>query len=159
MIPRETFLEHWRRICRRFDRTFDRANLEDAEGYLEFLGPRMSAEEFDEAARAVWATAKWFPRPADFLGVMAGQEWRTVLALSADFDAEAWAELTTAAKLATESLGGTAAIRESRNVERMRSAWIDAYELEVQAEASVLRLPAPGPGGDKEVGRIGDGAA
>ncbi len=141
MISRELFLGHWQRICRRFGRTFDAGNLRDAEDYLDFLGPRMSDEEFDEAARAVWATAKWFPRPADFLGVQAANEWRTVLELATNFNGDVWAQLTTAAKLATEALGGTAGIREARDVGRMRERWIDAYEQEVQAEAAVRRLP------------------
>lgn len=155
MIARELFLEHWQRICRRFDKAFDRSNLRDAEDYMDFLGPRMSDEEFDEAARAVWATAKWFPRPADFLAVQAANEWRTVLELAQAFEAETWAQLTTAAKMATEALGGTAAIRKARDVGRTRERWIDAYEREVQAESAVKRLASP----NDEIGQITDGAA
>lgn len=140
-IPRQLFLEHWKRICRRFGRGFDEGNLADAEDYLVFLDGRLTAEEFVDAARAVWATARWFPRPADFLGVMAGHEWRTVLEVAGNWDPDAWAELTVAAKLATEAVGGTAGIREARDVPRLRAAWLDAYEREVKAECAVPRLP------------------
>jgi hypothetical protein len=139
VIDRSTFLAHWKRICRRFERPFDQGNLVEADDYHAFLDARMSTEEFDEAARAVWATARWFPRPADFLGMQAGHEWRTVLELAQGWDREAWAQLTTAAKLATEAVGGTAGIREAREVVKLRGAWFDAYEREVQAESAVDR--------------------
>ena len=143
MISPGLFLEHWKRICRRFDRVFDKGNLADAEDYMAFLGPRMGDEEFGEAAQAVWATAKWFPRPADFLSVRAGHEWRLVLEVSVNFDRDVWARLTSAAKLATEAVGGTEGIRRAREIVRLRTAWLDAYEREVQAESSVSRLPEP----------------
>jgi len=139
VIDRAVFLTHWKRICRRFDRAFDRDTLTETDDYFEFLSARMSTEDFDEAARAVWATARFFPRPADFLSVQAGHEWRTVLEFSSDFDRDVWAQLTVAAKLATEAIGGTAVVRGSRDLVRLRTAWLDAYEREVQAESATDR--------------------
>lgn len=138
MIDRETFLWHWKRICRRFGKKFDQQNLTDAEDYLAFLERRMPTEEFEEAAQAVWATAKWFPRPADFLRVQAGREWRTVLELVAAWDKPTWAGLTTNARLATEAVGGLTSIGAAKDVGRTMTLWLDAYEREVQADAAVL---------------------
>ena len=35
--------------------------------YWKFLNDRLSNEQFMAAARTVWATSRFFPRPADFL--------------------------------------------------------------------------------------------
>jgi hypothetical protein len=151
MIERSVFLTHWKRICRRFDRAFDKDTLTETDDYFDFLSARMSTEEFDEAARAVWATSRFFPRPADFLSVQAGHEWRTILEMATAFDRDAWAQLSTAAKLATEALGGTEAIRGSRELVRLRAAWFDAYEREVQAESALDRQEIPGAVGLQQI--------
>ena len=151
MIEPAVFLTHWKRICRRFDRVFDAENVSESGDYLDFLSARMSTEDFDEAARSVWATARFFPRPADFLSVQAGHEWRTVLEMATNFDRETWGQLTTAAKLATEAVGGTDGIRASRELVKLRAAWLDAYEREVQAESAVDRQEIPGATGLQEV--------
>ena len=143
MIQRTTFVDHWERICRRFRRPFDEMNMQDAEDYFAFLNEHMEQDEFVGAAQAVWATAKWFPRPSDFLAVRAGMEWRKVLEMVQRFDNATWRGLSQAARLATEAVGGTTGIAGATNVVRIRQAWLESYERELEAK-SLERLPPSG---------------
>ena len=74
MIDRRKFTAWWQRLEARFGKT------EGADAYLIYLESQgMITEAFEAAAAAVWATSRFFPRPADFLLVEAGSAWAAVL--------------------------------------------------------------------------------
>lgn len=145
MIDPVKFREIWAHLCARFNREVD-ANL--AVSYLEYLTELMDTEEFVIAARAVWATGRFFPRPADFVVIRAGLEWPTVLECLSGFHPPdwpwqaPWKDLSPRAQSACHRLGGISAMAEEavRGVTRLRESYQTAYEEEATAEA--LALPA-----------------
>lgn len=133
-LTKTVFLSEWERLARRFNRKLDEASLAEAEDYFRFLSHRMSAGDFLTASHTVWATAKWFPRPSDFLTTNAAQEWRVVLSMAQDgYDKDTWGALSQSARHSTEACGGLTGMGASVNVMRLRDAWMDAYEREVQS--------------------------
>lgn len=65
MDPAEFFTNVWTPLCRRFGK--DLGQTDEAALYLEYLNARLSEEQIRGAARALWATREFFPRPADFV--------------------------------------------------------------------------------------------
>jgi hypothetical protein len=76
MIDPRVFRDEWRRLLARFGREWDR---DQAKAYHEYLSPRMETAAFMASARSLWVSAKWFPRPADFLFLEASGDWEHVL--------------------------------------------------------------------------------
>jgi hypothetical protein len=145
-ITNDVFEEGWRKLLERFGKPYSARQAAD---YLEFLNDcGMSDGAFKAATRQVWATAKWFPRPADFLTVGIGGEWETVLRCMELADKkQAWhvdfALLTDRGRAACKALGGIHEMIPVRNKDtiRLKTAWEQAYE---QATASTLAaLPQP----------------
>lgn len=133
-LSKSVFLMHWQRLARRFGRKLDDGCLAEAEDYYAFLSHRMTAEAYVVAAQTLWATAKWFPRPSEFLTTGAAKEWRLVLAMAQNgWDREVWAGLGDAAKLATESCGGLSGMGATTNVLKLMEAWMASYERETKA--------------------------
>lgn len=147
MIDKAEFKTAWRRLLVRFGKA--EVNADQAMMYYHYLSELMTTEEFLRACQAVWATAKWFPRPADFLTVAAGSEWpRVISCMEAhhppDFGwAEMWKELSPRTRAACLRLGGIASMKEqaNRGMVKLREAFLAAYEEEATAQA--LALPAP----------------
>lgn len=146
MIERAAFKQAWGHLCTRFGRSDDPAQ---AVQYFDYLSEQMGTDEFLRAARAVWATARYFPRPADFLLIAAADEWMLVLRCIEGFRGpdwpwrEPWERLSKRAQDACNLLGGMEALKgaAARDPLRLKAAWEAAYE---QAAASaVLALPAP----------------
>lgn len=155
MIDRADFANAWKHLCGRFRRRNDPAQ---AAAYYDFLADQMDTAEFLQAARALWATARYFPRPADFVLVAGAAEWPTVLRAVAEYTPphgqwhQHWRELSPRAVEACRRLGGIEGMRAAyeRDVLRLKTEWERAFE---QATAdAVLALPAPG------APRIGAGA-
>ncbi len=146
MIDKDAFKAAWRRLATRFGQPVD---VDQAAMYHQYLSELMDTEEFLGACQAVWATARWFPRPADFLTVRAGQEWPLVLECAAGYHppdwpwTEPWKRLSPRGRAACQRLGGMEAIREqlARSAIKLREAYLAAYEEEATAET--LALPAP----------------
>jgi hypothetical protein len=69
MIDRHEFWAAWERLCRRFGRDLDKDEARDYHGYLD---PQLDTEEFLDAARKLWASREFFPRPDDFLDAATG---------------------------------------------------------------------------------------
>lgn len=146
MIDREAFKGGWKYLLTRFNKEWDQAQ---AKAYYDYLSELMDTEDFLVSCRAVWATAKWFPRPADFLTVRAGSEWPLVLKAAEEYrppDAswfETWKQLSPRAQAAVKRLGGIDHVRDQlgRSSLKLREAFLAAYEEEATAEA--LALPAP----------------
>lgn len=146
MIERAEFMRAWEHLCGRFGRDPDPGQ---AAAYYGFLSEQMETESFLRAARTLWATAKWFPRPADFLLLEASGEWRCVLAAIEACHPPDWRwmdhvrEMSPRGQAACDSLGGIHAMKiiHDKDVLRLKTAWDAAYE---QATAeTVLALPAP----------------
>lgn len=146
MIDRDEFKNTWAHLCERFRRPND---TKQSAAYYVFLNEQMDTGEFLKAARAIWATSKYFPRPADFLLVSAGNDWRHLLAAIEECKPPEWSwkkhydQLSDRARSACEQLGGIHAMRTvfDKDVLRLKSAWERAYE---QAAAdAVLALPPP----------------
>lgn len=146
MIDRDAFKKAWDHILARFGRQWNR---EQAEMYYAYLNDLMDTDDFLTAARAVWASNTFFPRPADFLTVRAGSEWPLVLKCAEGFHppdwpwAESWKQLTPRAQGACRRLGGMDAIRNlwTKDPARLRTQFLAAFEEEATAE--VLALPTP----------------
>ena len=146
MIDPTQFHAAWEGLCTRFGKEPD---PRQAGAYLRYLSEQMTTEQFLQSVRALWATAKWFPRPADFLLIGAASEWHLVLRCLEGFHppdfpwAETWRELSPRAQSACIALGGIPGMKPQaeKDTIRLKSAWETAYE---QAAASAaLALPAP----------------
>lgn len=151
MIDKRTFVAWWKRLEDRFGQT------PGADAYLGYLDSQgMDSDEFELAASAVWATARFFPRPADFLLVQAGQAWDAVRKNVSDLqtrDEAAWfaarARIPDRAWKVLATLGGPPAVLDTRDLSRVRRDFLDAYELTVAEEAmGALRVE---PGGERVV--------
>lgn len=135
MIEKRKFLAWWARLEERFGVT------PGADAYLRYLeSQRMDTASFETAAASVWATSRFFPRPADFLLVEAGAAWMAVLqhapqllppASSRERWDEARAVIPDRAFTALQTIGGPAAVRDSHDIARLRREFLDAFELVV----------------------------
>lgn len=70
MIDENVFKREWAVICDRLNRTPSRAT---AARYYQVLSRRMNTEQFVAAAEHVFATARYFPTPAEFLEAVEGE--------------------------------------------------------------------------------------
>lgn len=145
MIDETQFFHAWRHICSRFNRTFEQ---EQALAYFEFLAEQMDTDGFLAAARSVWATAKFFPRPADFLVAGASGDWSVILrCMDLSHRKEAWhgewSTLSERSRAACLSLGGIPTMYELHGKDsiRLKNEWERAFEQAVGA--AVVALPAP----------------
>lgn len=146
MIDKAAFKQGWRNLSARFGKEI---NADQAAMYYDYLSQVMETDEFLQACNAIWATAKWFPRPADFLNVRAASEWPIVLRCANEYrppDAtwfETWKLLAPRSQAAVKRLGGIDAVKEqlARNSLKIKEAFLAAFEEEATAE--VLALPAP----------------
>lgn len=147
VIERNEFIRRWRQLCVRFSRADD---PEQAASYLGYLSGQMSTGEFIGAAKALWATAKWFPRPVDFLLVAAGNDWTLVLDAASKFSppewawTAAWAEMSPRCQEAVRRMGGMDAVRRiwERDVVKLKTEWEKAYEQSAAAEIARALPPA-----------------
>jgi hypothetical protein len=139
MIDRRKFAAWWQRLEARFGKT------EGADAYLLYLESQgIDTTAFERAAAAVWATSRFFPRPADFLLVEAGAAWVAVLknapALVPPLTGKiAWdqarASIPDRAFDALTSIGGPTALRDAHDMARFRRDFLEAYELAVIHDA------------------------
>lgn len=67
MIEPGIFANEWAVLVERFGKYRDSELM--AKRYLEHLSPRLSTDEFVAAARHLFATSEFFPRPQDFIDV------------------------------------------------------------------------------------------
>lgn len=145
MIDRKEFLNVWAHLCTRFGRQND---ADQAAAYFEFLSEQMDTEPFINAARGIWATSRFFPRPADFLLLEASSEWQIVLQAVGEYTPphgewhKHWKLLTPRSVDACRSLGGISSMRlmyERGDIPRLKAEWERAYE-QCTTDA-VLALP------------------
>jgi hypothetical protein len=145
VIDPSEFKHVWDQLCVRFGQTND---AEAAAAYLEYLTDQMETGQFIQAARALWATNRWFPRPADFVLVGAAREWKLVIQAAEAYVPPnwswqtPWSQLSKRAQEACKALGGMTTVRTlwEKDVSKLKHEWERAYEQEAAAE--VLALPA-----------------
>ena len=70
MIDRRVFVREWTALCERFSRQH---NAREASRYYEWLNSRLSTEDFELAARDLYARAEFFPRPEAFVEAVRGK--------------------------------------------------------------------------------------
>lgn len=155
MIDRKEFLKAWQAIEERFGRTPD---PKMAAMYLAFLTEQMETAEFLAAARTIWATAKFWPRPADFLTLGPAGEWPIVVRCIDGFRApdwpwvkpgpdgelSPWHSLSERSRAACRQMGGMDVLKATyeRDPIRAKTEWERALE-QTTADA-VLQLAATG---------------
>lgn len=145
MIEQARFFEVWGHLCKRFGRDADPVQ---GAAYFEYLTEVMDTEAFVVAARALWASARFFPSPAEFLTVQAAAEWPLVQECVKECHppewkwSEAWKGLSPRAQQACRNLGGvhTMRITYERDPLKLKTAW--ESEFAQVATAEVLALPA-----------------
>lgn len=146
MIEESAFKHAWSQLLKRFGRDMDPGT---AAAYYEYLSPQMDTAAFLSASQAIWATAKWFPRPADFVLQHAAGDWAIVLQCIAGYHGpdwawiRAWEQLSTRGKTACKAFGGMDVIKATYEKQPLtfREAWTAAYEQTAATDA--LALPAP----------------
>jgi hypothetical protein len=117
VIDPSEFKHVWDQLCVRFGQTND---AEAAAAYLEYLTDQMETGQFIQAARALWATNRWFPRPADFVLVGAAREWKLVIQAAEAYVPPnwswqtPWSQLSKRAQEACKALGGMTTVRTGR---------------------------------------------
>lgn len=117
MIEKDRFNRVWKHLCQRFNRD---PNPSEAVLYLQWLSPQMNTEAFEEAARHLWATREFFPRPIDFLEAArpsieaeAQDQWKLCDRVMSG-DREALARMSPAGQKTVMLMGGPAALRNTQ---------------------------------------------
>lgn len=139
MISKECFLWAWEKLEARFGKQPPGM----ASDYKAHLSELMEEDEFIAATRAVWSTREFFPRPADFLLVRLGSDWRKLQRVVEMFRRkEDWSVLyrsiSNAGRESIELLGGVFAIAErfQASVGYLRKDFGSEYENAVSMMAA-----------------------
>lgn len=147
MLDKTQFAKTFALLAARFGKDFgDQAGPLSA-GYFTYLDAcGLSDVDLERAARAIFATHKFFPRPADFLCAHLASEWAVVLdALDACRPPDyGWAPyfkiLSGKGRNACLALGGIPTMREiaDKDLVRLKQAWERAYEQATEQQAMAL---------------------
>jgi hypothetical protein len=144
MIDEAMFYAEWEALAGRFGKG---ADATQAAAFYDFLTDRMDTEDFVAAARTLWANARWFPRPVDFLLVSTAADWEGVLeCMELSGKKEAWHEqyalLPQRVRDACLALGGIPHLKylHDKDSIRAKTEWEKAVEQATAGE--VLRLEA-----------------
>lgn len=144
MIDHAQFMDVWGHLCQRFGRDLNAGEAKLYRAYLE--GQNFTTEQFLIAARVLWATREFFPRPADFLFHMASSDWEGVLEFKAIQEQRQLVEgefrevrsqvISDRGWRAFLSIGGMEALKNTRDLLRFRQAFFDAYDRQVAADTT-----------------------
>ena len=115
--------------------------------YYEFLSPKLTTEEFHQAAMAVWSSAEFFPPPVAFLEARAGREWDRLVELIARYtpphvDAqwtEDWKALSEETRRTVSRLGGPLSFKERLfdfSVPKAYELFVDGYNAALRDSAA-----------------------
>ena len=145
MIDQTTFAAEWRLLEERFGKSH---TLEVVRRYHETLDPLLDTEEFTRAARSLFAHARFFPSPADFLGPRCNRAWTRVQRCIDELCppewrwGERWLSLSPTTKWACEQLGGIAGMKKAadRDIVQLRATFRRIYVEAALSEA--IHLPA-----------------
>lgn len=154
MIDKTIFAAEWSLLEQRFD-VSKGARVVDA--YYEFLNGAMDTEAFLLAARSVFVSREFFPRPIDFIEVGVEDLWQRVIEAISVYEppnfpgGRIFQELPQAAQDAIRTIGGLNSARAiwQDSPLRLRGAFMRAYTAIV---ASPSRLGEVKP--NEPVGRL-----
>lgn len=145
MIDREAFVEEMQRLERRFS---EELHDDDLWALYDYLSQHLDTDGFLRASQAVWATNRFFPRPADFLMVQSAESWRNLQRYLRDYKppyevSDPNETLSGMTMQVVRDMGGLLVAKEEmqRSPVRFRRAFGDAYEAAVVADANT-HLPA-----------------
>ena len=122
------------KLCHRWNREL---SGEEAAQYRSFLSMHgMGDEEIKSAAVALWATARFFPRPVDFLLYRRRNAWAKAVEAATTFlppmDSGTWTELEDELTRQTiHELGGISSLKRAigRDAIATRRSFMEVYEL------------------------------
>jgi hypothetical protein len=116
VIDKREFWAAWQGLCKRFNRPPD---ADEASEWHDYLSPQLSTEEFQTAARKLWASREFFPRPDDFLDAARGtteaeaaDQWELCRRVMSG-DRSALEAMTPAGQKTVRLLGGIDALRQT----------------------------------------------
>jgi hypothetical protein len=147
MIDAESFALAWKHLEERFGKERNEAMRLM---YYDFLAAQMDTDAFMGAARTIWATFKWWPRPADFLTLAAAGEWPLVVKCVEGYRPPDWPWMETRKQLSERAWGG---VRQMGGIDALKAAYErdplrakEAWEkaLEQSTADAVLQLAAAG---------------
>lgn len=137
MIEEGVFRSEWAALCERFRLTGDREPSQlMLRRYYEFLTERLTTQQFEAAARQLYATQTFFPRPQDFVEAALGsprerasQEW-PAFRRAIGGDREAREALSDEAHHAAALLGGWQALGRTSlsEMEWLRKRFLEVHE-------------------------------
>lgn len=150
-IERSAFVEAMRALERRFNHEI---HEDDLSRYHEYLSERMDTDEFLAAVDNIWATNRFFPRPADFLTIQIEDAWRRLKEaasigikrhanMTADGEPVRWTDpLTPRGIQAIRDLGGIESVQEllNFNAMKLKAEWRQVYENVATFEPATYRL-------------------
>ncbi len=121
--------------------------------YYRFLSPRLTTEEFHEAAMSVWSSAEFFPPPVKFLEARCGREYDRVMRLLDEFTpphvpegwAESWKALSEETKKAVARLGGPLSFKDrlyNRDPAKAFQLFTQGYVVALRDEAAAQMVEA-----------------
>lgn len=116
MIDKPAFADEWKRLCKRFNRQLDQ---DEARDYFDYLSPQIDTDAFVSAARKLWASREFFPRPDDFLEAANGtteaeaaEQWELCRRIMAG-ERGILEQMTPAGRKTVALLGGQQALRQT----------------------------------------------
>ena len=147
--------EHFKRAMKAISERCARPpGTEQLAMYYRFLSPKLTTEEFHEAAMAVWSSAEFFPPPVAFLEARASREWDRIVRLIERYTpphvpdgwVAEWRELSEETRRAVKRLGGPLSFKERLydfSVPKAYELFVDGYNAALRDSAS--RAMAEGP--------------
>ncbi len=121
--------------------------------YHQFLSPKLSTEEFLEAARGVWISAVFFPPPIRFLEGRARIEWDKLLDVVASHNPPytassweaSWLNLSKDTRIVVNRLGGILSLKGSLgwDVARTYDRFVKMYSGALEDSADGVPIGAP----------------
>lgn len=133
MIDEKVFKDGWALICERFGREPSHPLMM---AYYQSLSPKMSTEQFQNAARRVFEQNEFFPKPADFLEVTkpdtaaeAVDQWEHVNDVMRGFLPAASPKLTEESRRIIRMLGGESELHRTNvdHVHHVRRQFMQFY--------------------------------
>lgn len=123
--------------------------------YLDLLDEAMTTEEFEGACRAILYSREFFPKPVDFLAVLADARWPTVATLAQSWSVPVSEEtkhlvdqLDPTTRRVLARMGGVSEVREMmarRGWAKAREEYVEVFGRELSSQVLSAYLPTHEP--------------